>query len=312
MIYPWFERIYLEMDLAFRKNRLYPSIIVESFLNTGVDIFLSDIAKSILCKEKEGLNFCSKCQNCILASNKNHQDIFLLDDKIISVDKVRELTERLNLHSSNNLSIVIIPNIVSLNNSSINALLKTIEEPKDGVYFLMGSTIDIKDTLRSRSAIYDLRSSDMLTPKSWFIDKIDQKLLSSKEILAEFDLLIETKRKEPLFILDCFENGIIDKKIFFKKELNDFILHRNMSSMLANLGSYEAYELNFVFDWFYDFFELKLISNIKLLKFYIYDNLVKILYLIKDAKIILGKKNNLNLELLLINFLIDLDKLLHG
>lgn len=71
----------------------------------------------------------------------------------ISVDQVRELTGRLGLSSlSGGAKVVFIESTSSLSMGAVNALLKTLEEPKGNVHFILraGSSDELPATIVSR------------------------------------------------------------------------------------------------------------------------------------------------------------------
>tara|TARA_Y100000741_G_scaffold294588_1_gene234979 strand:- start:271 stop:1206 length:936 start_codon:yes stop_codon:yes gene_type:complete len=98
-----------------------------------------------------------------LIKKNSHPNFFLVssdDDKMnIQVSKIREMILFTNKSSFNGqCKIVLIDNIEHLNTSSVNSLLKIIEEPNNNVYFLLvhNSKEMILDTLKSRCIKYNL------------------------------------------------------------------------------------------------------------------------------------------------------------
>lgn len=87
--------------------------------------------------------------------------------KDIGIDQIREMTNALKLSSfSNNYKIAVVQDAHFLNESSSNALLKTLEEPtKKTILFLLTDNEDrILPTIRSRSTFirFDLVPIDVL------------------------------------------------------------------------------------------------------------------------------------------------------
>ena len=77
----------------------------------------------------------------------------------IQISKIREMILFSNKSSFNGQSkIVLIDNIEYLNTSSVNSLLKIIEEPNNNIYFFLihNSKEVILDTLKSRCIKYNL------------------------------------------------------------------------------------------------------------------------------------------------------------
>ncbi len=91
-----------------------------------------------------------------LAINGSNPNLLLVDTlsekKNIDINQIRELIDNLNKSSFNNKErFIIIDNIETLNISSINALLKVLEEPPSNTYFiLINNDRFILPTLKSR------------------------------------------------------------------------------------------------------------------------------------------------------------------
>ena len=92
-----------------------------------------------------------------LLQNNSHPNFYLIDlieDKNnIHVDQIRSMIAFTNKSSFNNMPrFILIDNIESLNKNSVNALLKIVEEPNDGVFFILINNNEkyILPTLKSR------------------------------------------------------------------------------------------------------------------------------------------------------------------
>ena len=88
-----------------------------------------------------------------------------LDKKNIDIEQIRELIIQLNKSSFNNKPrFVLIDNIEFLNVSSVNALLKIIEEPNSNVFFiLIGNNKRILPTLKSRCLNFKISMSNNIS-----------------------------------------------------------------------------------------------------------------------------------------------------
>ena len=118
-------------------------------------------AKSLVCCDMRGDTIpCGICESCVQADKGIHGDITVLekeaDKKNILVDQVREFIRILSMSSFlNSYKIGIIRQAENLSEKAFNALLKTLEEPKDKVVIiLMTSKIELLlPTIVSRSQI---------------------------------------------------------------------------------------------------------------------------------------------------------------
>ena len=98
-----------------------------------------------------------------LIQNHTHPNFFLIDlmeeKKNIDVAQIRNMITYTNKSCFNNLPrFILIDNIESLNKNSVNALLKVVEEPKDGIFFILinNSEKKILPTLKSRCLIFKI------------------------------------------------------------------------------------------------------------------------------------------------------------
>ena len=98
-------------------------------------------------------------------SNKSNINFFIIDitsdEKSIDINQIRELKTKLNKSSFNNKPrFILIDNIEYLNISSINALLKILEEPSFNLHFiLINNNKKVLKTLLSRCINYKISLS---------------------------------------------------------------------------------------------------------------------------------------------------------
>lgn len=86
--------------------------------------------------------------------------IFLDDGEILPIEKVREILARSSSSHTRPYLIFIIENIGRLKIESMNALLKTLEEPAPGVLFFLTANkeSDLIPTIRSRSRVTNFQT----------------------------------------------------------------------------------------------------------------------------------------------------------
>ena len=98
-----------------------------------------------------------------LLKNQSHPNFYLIDlldeKKSIDVAQIRQMITYANKSSFNNMSrFILIDNVENLNNNSVNALLKIIEEPNEGIFFILINNNEKKilPTLKSRCMIFKI------------------------------------------------------------------------------------------------------------------------------------------------------------
>ena len=99
-----------------------------------------------------------------LLKNNTHPNFFLIslnkDKKSIEIAQIREMISFCNKSSFDNKNkIILIDNVEYLNQSSVNALLKIIEEPNEKIFFFLvhDSSKRILATLNSRCIKFNIQ-----------------------------------------------------------------------------------------------------------------------------------------------------------
>lgn len=92
--------------------------------------------------------FCGECSICKEIEKSIHSDTIEISDDFesLKIESIRDVINKLNLTKTSNHKILILENIERLTLPSANALLKTLEDPPDGVMFLF-TTTNVKDIL---------------------------------------------------------------------------------------------------------------------------------------------------------------------
>ena len=160
--------------LQLRRERLPHALLMIGPRGLGKLYLAQAFAKGLLCEEplESGLA-CGKCLACNWFEQGNHPDFRLLQPQAlveeadaeegkkkasqqITIDQVRGLDEFLNIgaHRSG-LKIIVINPADSMNRSTANALLKSLEEPSANTLFLMISDEPLRllPTIRSRCQV---------------------------------------------------------------------------------------------------------------------------------------------------------------
>tara|TARA_Y100000591_G_scaffold263630_1_gene236795 strand:+ start:228 stop:1082 length:855 start_codon:yes stop_codon:yes gene_type:complete len=147
-----FEKI-KEKFINLNKKNLIPTKIIFSG-NEGIGKFLlaKDFANSIYCNQIKKKNSNLNPNLLIIEKDK--------DKKFIEISKIREMIKYINHSSFNNdKRIILIRDVETLNINSTNALLKSLEEPNFGVYFILTYNNEkyLFDTLKSRCIEFKLK-----------------------------------------------------------------------------------------------------------------------------------------------------------
>lgn len=159
--YPWHSAAWTALISQVARNRLAHAYLMIGPEGTGRLRFAREFSQWLLCKSPEKLpnqSPCYQCRSCQLWTSRNHPDFFEVTpeapSKIIKVDAVRALGARINQTSNQAGSkrVIIIHPAEAMATAAANALLKSLEEPPDGVVFLLVANADasLLATVRSR------------------------------------------------------------------------------------------------------------------------------------------------------------------
>lgn len=117
------------------------------------------LAQALLCERTTAMEVeaCGQCGSCKRVANQQSENLRLLQPEgtQIKVDQVRDLLDYLSLASFDQNRVIIIDQAHMMNQQAANSLLKTLEEPSSGVYFiLIGPDVSLfLPTIRSRSQV---------------------------------------------------------------------------------------------------------------------------------------------------------------
>lgn len=96
-------------------------------------------AQYFLCENRNG---CGHCGSCRRVESGIHEGLLLVDQDhdILKIEEAHKIKEFLKLKSLSTGRFIIINNAHMMNIPTSNALLKTLEEPPEGVYFFLISS----------------------------------------------------------------------------------------------------------------------------------------------------------------------------
>lgn len=155
------ETITRTLKNAITLNRIPHALLFTGTRGVGKTTTARIFAKALNCEKGPTITPCGVCSNCVEITQGSSVDVYEIDGASnTSVDDVRTLKENVQYApSKSKFKIYIIDEVHMLSTSAFNALLKTLEEPPPGVYFVFATTEShkIPDTILSRCQRYDFR-----------------------------------------------------------------------------------------------------------------------------------------------------------
>ena len=156
------KKIFHDLIRLYRNSKLPNKILFSGQKGTGKCTLAYHLINYILSQNEEGKynleNFEIDINNrsFLLTQNGTNPNLNLIDvlpeKKNIDINQIRNLINLMNKSSFNNKPrFILIDNIEFLNINSINSLLKFLEEPNNGIFFiLINNNKKVLPTLKSR------------------------------------------------------------------------------------------------------------------------------------------------------------------
>jgi DNA polymerase-3 subunit gamma/tau len=181
---------------AIRNNRVAHAYIFSGARGVGKTTAARILAKALNCVKGPTPEPCGVCDSCKEIAAGTSLDVIEIDAASNrGIDQIRELREMVRYApAAARHKVVILDEAHMLTGEASNALLKTLEEPPDGVIFVMATTEpeNLEDTIRSRSQHFHFRALTFaeITSRLKFIAgrenlKIDDGALSVIARMAE-------------------------------------------------------------------------------------------------------------------------------
>ncbi len=186
-----------EIDIASVRESLTNIIksgnIPHAFLfsgpkGTGKTSLARILAKTINCTSNKAMKPCNNCSSCLSITNGNNIDVIEMDAASNrGIDDIRVLRDVVKLSPANSKAkIYIIDECHMLTTEASNALLKTLEEPPNHVYFILATTNPEKliGTIKSRTTLIQFTkatSEEIMRSLQRIIDK-EEILINNEEL----------------------------------------------------------------------------------------------------------------------------------
>ena len=146
---------------SLKRNRVAHAILFSGVRGVGKTTLARLMAKALNCETGPTPTPCNQCVSCRQITDGASLDLYEIDGASNrGIQEVRELKEKIKfLPSSSAFKIVIIDEVHMLTTEAFNALLKTLEEPPEHVYFMFATTElqKIPITILSRCQRYELK-----------------------------------------------------------------------------------------------------------------------------------------------------------
>ncbi|MFO6423473.1 DNA polymerase III subunit delta' [Motilimonas sp. KMU-193] len=140
MSYPWLESLQQQLYRQADQQKLHHALLISGITGLGKVTLAQQLAQQLLCQQPSQAGPCGHCHACALFLAGNHPDFHPIktDNRVITVDSVRQLNAKLAERSQQGgAKVALFYDAQSFNESSANALLKSLEEPGDNTFFIL-------------------------------------------------------------------------------------------------------------------------------------------------------------------------------
>ncbi len=146
---------------AIQSNRVAHAYIFSGVRGVGKTTAARTLAKALNCAKGPTAEPDNTCVSCKAISDGNSLDVLEIDAASNrGIDQIRELREMVRYApAASRYKVVILDEAHQLTGEASNALLKTLEEPPEGVIFILATTRpeDLVDTIKSRAQLFQFR-----------------------------------------------------------------------------------------------------------------------------------------------------------
>jgi DNA polymerase III subunit gamma/tau len=146
---------------ALAQDRVAHAMIFSGVRGVGKTTLARIMAKALNCEDRQGPEPCNHCRSCKEINTGSSIDLVEIDGASNrGIQEIRELKENIRfLPTASRYKIIIIDEVHMLTTEAFNALLKTLEEPPEHVYFMFATTElhKVPVTILSRCQRYELK-----------------------------------------------------------------------------------------------------------------------------------------------------------
>ncbi|OBX04456.1 DNA polymerase III subunit delta' [Gallibacterium genomosp. 3] len=227
----WLEPVYQQITQAFLNGHGHHALLIRSANDNGAEQFCQAVAQWLFCEHKQQGRACGECRQCQLFEHQSHPDFYFLaaeKGKKISIESIREITDKLSRHSQQqSAKVVYIQGVEQLTEAAANALLKTLEEPTADCYFLLQTDIEhqLLATIYSRCQLWPLPLPTQDQGVAWL-------LAQGFKPSDDLQIALAMNYGRPFAAKNTLEQGEIAKRLEFLRQFWKFYRNRNLLMLL--------------------------------------------------------------------------------
>ncbi len=226
------EVVYKTLKNSFKNNKTSHAYLISGAKGLPILQVAIFMAKSLICNHKDEDGFaCLNCIHCKKVDDNSYADLKIISGEQLKTNEVMSLQEEFNKSplEDGNVKVYIIDLIEKAQISSLNKLLKFIEEPSSNIValFTTNSVDSILQTIVSRCQIIKLKelysddlvnyliSSSFASDDAYLIAKVSNDIEKSVNILndAKYKDIKQLLKESLNYLKDKNDNFIINFQI---------------------------------------------------------------------------------------------------
>lgn len=180
---PWQQQAWCQLTGQFLNNRLPHGLLAGGMSGIGKRAFIWRFVAWLLCQDRTDDKACGVCQSCTWLTAGTHPDLMVLplsamptqqgEPESIKIENIRTL-QTYSHTKGHGVRVVVLDNADTLTLGAANALLKTLEEPREGVHLLLISDNPTRllATIKSRVQALPLEHIDEQTALAYLKNKL--------------------------------------------------------------------------------------------------------------------------------------------
>ncbi len=315
-IYSWQEPIWQRFLSAKQQQKLAHAISLSGVDGLGKHSFSLHMAKAVLCLQPllSG-HYCGECHSCQLFDAGNHPDHHVIEPaeqgKQIKIEQIRDLKEKQQLTPTiSNWKTVVISPASSMNVNANNSLLKLLEEPEaNTLIVLITSKPEVMPiTVKSRCQTMHFTAPELAFSVNWLQDNVADFTWNKAT-----EQLLALSKGAPLAVVDMLENGLAEQVEQVNHDIETLFKRRVNPVEFA--ASWLQYDLATLMQQLYQ----SIYQRLSIKHGHVEKSVQKtqdlsdwkIVDCIVDTTKLISSQNNLNKQLLLECFLVELSEVIH-
>ena len=247
--YSWLTPIWRRLQQQITLGSLPHALLISGAPGVGKRYLAGLLGRYVQCSDRQIDGVCGVCKSCLLHAAHSHPDYVecLLEDgaKQIKVDAVRAVSRfAVQKSQQGGYKVIVIAPAEAMNESSANALLKSLEEPGDNtLIILVSDTVGrLLPTIRSRCQQLPIAQIDHESAMAWLAPQVDDQ--------AQAKDLLSIVGNRPLAALALKQGASFDQRQQMLAEL--IALLESRSGIVIVAGKWAKFELSDTVYWLLD------------------------------------------------------------